>query len=105
MLVGSHPDSFSHEGTELNVQCARETDDAAALAVGGKYIRALIPALVNIVYKKLLSYDVCFLPFPSINQLTNLPPFDPDYRSCLYYSIDLIRGTPRFTYFPDLSSN
>lgn len=34
-------------------------DDAAALAAGGKYIKALIPAVVNIVYKKLLSYDVC----------------------------------------------
>lgn len=33
-------------------------DDAAALAMGGKYIKALIPTVVNIVYKKLLSYDI-----------------------------------------------
>ncbi|KAI5805404.1 Protoglobin-domain-containing protein [Peziza echinospora] len=33
-------------------------DDAAALEAGGKYIKALIPAVVNIVYKKLLTYDI-----------------------------------------------
>lgn len=33
-------------------------DDAAALEQGGKYIKALIPAVVNIVYKKLLTYDI-----------------------------------------------
>lgn len=68
MLVGPYLDRFKREETDLSVQCTRETDDAAALVVGGKYIRALIPALVNIVYKKLLSYDVCS--FPSI-QLTS----------------------------------
>jgi hypothetical protein len=34
------------------------TDDVDALVIGSKYIKALIPAVVNIVYKKLLSYDV-----------------------------------------------
>ena len=37
----------------------RILDDAQALEMGAKYIKALIPAVVNIVYKKLLSYDVC----------------------------------------------
>lgn len=32
--------------------------DIEALISGAKYIRALIPAVVNIVYKKLLQYDV-----------------------------------------------
>lgn len=33
-------------------------DDVQALTVGAKYIRSLIPAVVNIVYKKLLMYDI-----------------------------------------------
>ncbi|RPB22016.1 hypothetical protein L211DRAFT_858211 [Terfezia boudieri ATCC MYA-4762] len=33
-------------------------DDVAALEQGREYIKALIPAVVNIVYKKLLSYDI-----------------------------------------------
>ncbi|KAH7389722.1 Protoglobin-domain-containing protein [Phaeosphaeria sp. MPI-PUGE-AT-0046c] len=32
--------------------------DIEALTTGAKYIRALIPAIVNIVYKKLLQYDI-----------------------------------------------
>ncbi|KAL5612548.1 hypothetical protein BROUX41_004354 [Berkeleyomyces rouxiae] len=32
--------------------------DIEALITGAKYIKALIPAIVNIVYKKLLSYDI-----------------------------------------------
>lgn len=34
------------------------TNDIAALVSGSKYIQALIPAVVNIVYKKLLQYDI-----------------------------------------------
>lgn len=34
------------------------TEDIEALVSGAKYIKALIPAVVNIVYKKLLQYDV-----------------------------------------------
>ncbi|KAF2461343.1 Protoglobin-domain-containing protein [Lineolata rhizophorae] len=34
------------------------SNDIESLIVGSKYIRALIPALVNIVYKKLLQYDI-----------------------------------------------
>ncbi|CAI6338031.1 unnamed protein product [Periconia digitata] len=34
------------------------TRDIEALTSGAKYIRALIPAIVNIVYKKLLQYDI-----------------------------------------------
>jgi hypothetical protein len=33
-------------------------DDINALVSGSKYIQALIPAVVNIVYKKLLQYDI-----------------------------------------------
>ncbi|ROT42539.1 hypothetical protein SODALDRAFT_326699 [Sodiomyces alkalinus F11] len=32
--------------------------DIEALITGAKYVRALIPAVVNIVYKKLLQYDI-----------------------------------------------
>lgn len=34
------------------------TDDIEALISGSKYIKALIPAVVNIVYHKLLQYDI-----------------------------------------------
>ncbi|KAK8197670.1 Protoglobin-domain-containing protein [Phyllosticta capitalensis] len=34
------------------------SSDFEALVAGAKYIKALIPAVVNIVYKKLLQYDV-----------------------------------------------
>jgi len=34
------------------------TGDIEALISGAKYLRALIPAVVNIVYKKLLQYDI-----------------------------------------------
>ncbi|KAI1949892.1 hypothetical protein LOZ57_002371 [Ophidiomyces ophidiicola] len=34
------------------------SNDIEALITGSKYIKALIPAVVNIVYKKLLQYDV-----------------------------------------------
>ncbi|KAF3919932.1 hypothetical protein AA313_de0202937 [Arthrobotrys entomopaga] len=33
-------------------------DDVQALITGQKYVKALIPAIVNIVYKKLLRYDI-----------------------------------------------
>jgi hypothetical protein len=33
-------------------------DDIEALITGAKYIKALIPAVVNIVYRRLLSYDI-----------------------------------------------
>lgn len=32
--------------------------DIEALITGAKYVKALIPAVVNIVYKKLLQYDI-----------------------------------------------
>ncbi|KAI5783535.1 Protoglobin-domain-containing protein [Geopyxis carbonaria] len=34
------------------------SDDVNALIIGSKYIKSLIPAVVNIVYKKLLKYDI-----------------------------------------------
>ncbi|KAH8591266.1 Protoglobin-domain-containing protein [Bisporella sp. PMI_857] len=33
-------------------------NDIIALSTGAKYLKALIPAIVNIVYKKLLQYDI-----------------------------------------------
>lgn len=35
-----------------------KSDDVEALASGGKYLKQLIPAVVNLVYKKLLQYDI-----------------------------------------------
>ncbi|KKY19530.1 hypothetical protein UCRPC4_g04513 [Phaeomoniella chlamydospora] len=35
-----------------------DSDDVNALVEGQKYIKAVIPAIVNIVYKKLLKYDI-----------------------------------------------
>ncbi|RPA92142.1 hypothetical protein L873DRAFT_1818042 [Choiromyces venosus 120613-1] len=34
------------------------SDDITSLTLASKYIKALVPAVVNIVYKKLLSYDI-----------------------------------------------
>ena len=33
-------------------------DDVAALVAGAPYIKTVIPAIVNMVYKKLLKYDI-----------------------------------------------
>lgn len=38
--------------------CFSSKGDIEALQTGHKYIKALIPAIVNIVYKKLLQYDI-----------------------------------------------
>lgn len=40
------------------VQANRCIGDIEALTTGSKYIKALIPAVVNIVYKKLLEQDI-----------------------------------------------
>ncbi|KAK6359806.1 hypothetical protein TWF696_000943 [Orbilia brochopaga] len=42
-------------------------DDVAALILGQKYVKALIPAIVNIVYKKLLKYDITARVFTTRN--------------------------------------
>ncbi|KAK0632467.1 Protoglobin-domain-containing protein [Immersiella caudata] len=47
----SHEQALSHHTDRM-------TDDIDALVSGSKYIQALIPAVVNIVYKKLLQYDI-----------------------------------------------
>jgi len=44
--------SYLHSFLDFN------SDDVDALVAGARYIKPLIPAVVNIVYKKLLSYDV-----------------------------------------------
>lgn len=36
----------------------RNTDDVEALVDGQKYIKMVIPAIVNMVYKKLLQHDI-----------------------------------------------
>lgn len=38
--------------------CSTLADDIEALITGAKYIKQLIPAIVNIVYHKLLQYDI-----------------------------------------------
>ncbi|KAI5275571.1 hypothetical protein E4T47_01607 [Aureobasidium subglaciale] len=43
------------------------TDDVQALISGQKYIKAVIPAIVNIVYKKLLKYDITARVFTTRN--------------------------------------
>ncbi|KAF3923351.1 hypothetical protein ABW21_db0204243 [Orbilia brochopaga] len=42
-------------------------DDVAALILGQRYVKALIPAIVNIVYKKLLKYDITARVFTTRN--------------------------------------
>ncbi|EPS37951.1 hypothetical protein H072_8393 [Dactylellina haptotyla CBS 200.50] len=42
-------------------------DDVQALITGQKYVKALIPAIVNIVYKKLLRYDITARVFTTRN--------------------------------------
>ena len=42
----------------MSILTASLPDDVEALATGNKYIKALIPAIVNIVYKKLLEQDI-----------------------------------------------
>ncbi|PVH96498.1 hypothetical protein DM02DRAFT_631965 [Periconia macrospinosa] len=52
--------------------------DIEALTTGAKYIRALIPAIVNIVYKKLLQYDITARAF-STRSTSYEGPVDLDY--------------------------
>lgn len=47
------------------------TDDIEALESGNKYIKALIPAVVNMVYKKLLEHDITarvFMTYDTANE-------------------------------------
>jgi hypothetical protein len=44
--------------SNLPISLTNHTEDIDALVSGAKYIRALIPAVVNIVYHKLLQYDI-----------------------------------------------
>jgi hypothetical protein len=50
--------SNQHEALGTQLADRPCTGDIEALQSGAKYIRALIPAVVNIVYKKLLQYDI-----------------------------------------------
>jgi hypothetical protein len=53
------------------------TGDIEALVRGAKYIKALIPAIVNIVYKKLLQYDITARAF-STRSTSYEGPIAPD---------------------------
>lgn len=55
VLVGTHPLPLWNSNSEANTQIA---DDVAALVDGSSYIKTVIPAIVNMVYKKLLKYDI-----------------------------------------------
>ncbi|KAF3914908.1 hypothetical protein ABW20_dc0107714 [Dactylellina cionopaga] len=48
-------------------------DDVQALIMGQKYVKALIPAIVNIVYKKLLRYDITARVFTTRNSADEGP--------------------------------
>lgn len=48
----------SHAADAGNPKIRQSTGDIEALITGAKYVKALIPAIVNIVYKKLLQYDI-----------------------------------------------
>jgi hypothetical protein len=52
-------------------------DDIEALISGSKYIKALIPAIVNIVYKKLLQYDITARAFETRSTFYD-GPVDPN---------------------------
>ncbi|KAG8410328.1 hypothetical protein J3459_017140 [Metarhizium acridum] len=43
------------------------SNDIEALISGAKYIKALVPAVVNIVYRKLLQYDITARAFTTKN--------------------------------------
>ncbi|KAF1839151.1 hypothetical protein BDW02DRAFT_487291 [Decorospora gaudefroyi] len=51
--------------------------DIEALVTGAKYIKALIPAVVNIVYKKLLQYDITARAFET-RSTSYSGPVDPN---------------------------
>ncbi|KAK3330771.1 Protoglobin-domain-containing protein [Apodospora peruviana] len=51
-------------------------NDIDALASGSKYIHALIPAVVNIVYKKLLQYDITARAFQTRSTASESPVDD-----------------------------
>jgi hypothetical protein len=52
-----------------------QSRDIEALTHGAKYIQCLIPAVVNVVYKKLLQYDITARAF-STNTTTSSSPID-----------------------------
>ncbi|KAK2616756.1 hypothetical protein QQS21_000368 [Conoideocrella luteorostrata] len=53
--------------------------DIEALISGAKYVRALVPAVVNIVYRKLLQYDVTARAFTTRNTSSDAIPDDQDH--------------------------
>jgi len=52
--------------------------DIEALLTGNKYIKQLIPAVVNLVYKKLLQYDITSRAFHTRTTVDETEP-DEDY--------------------------
>lgn len=55
-----------------------KSDDVEALASGGKYLKQLIPAVVNLVYKKLLQYDITSRAFHTQSTVDETEP-EQDY--------------------------
>ena len=49
---------FEVRGSRINWQSDYILDDAEALKSGQKYIRAMIPTIVNLIYRKLLEQDI-----------------------------------------------
>jgi hypothetical protein len=52
---------------------SRKTGDMEALASGAKYIKTLIPAVVNLVYRKLLEYDITARSFHTKDTASDAP--------------------------------
>lgn len=50
-----------------------KTGDMEALASGAKYIKTLIPAVVNLVYRKLLEYDITARSFHTKDTASDAP--------------------------------
>lgn len=60
-----HRVAIKHKGN--GIALTTHADDIEALISGAKYIKALVPAVVNIVYRKLLQYDITARAFTTKN--------------------------------------
>jgi hypothetical protein len=61
------------------IQANECAGDIEALTTGSKYIKALIPAIVNIVYKKLLEQDITARAFITRDTSDETTPVDDWY--------------------------
>lgn len=58
VATGGNPQRHWKRAATRALADAYSPGDIEALITGAKYVKALIPAVVNIVYKKLLQYDI-----------------------------------------------